>query len=99
MGPPLFTDYLSGFLISPDSLNPSIKNLEVSDINQVSDLSNLSFLPDILITNIDDILNKPVFAIKTAKSNYAIFEITEIDSNFEQLSFKWKYQTNGSSEF
>ena len=100
MGPPLIIDIEPPFfIISPDSTNPSIKNLDVSDINQVSDLSSLSFLPDILLTSIDDVLNKPVFAIITAESNYAIFEITEIDSNFKQISFKWKYQTNGSSEF
>jgi len=99
LGPPIYIDLQPGFLIQPDSLNPSIANLEESDINQVSDLSNISLLPDIIFTSIEDILINPVFALKTAESNYAIFEITKIDTNTKYISLEWKYQSNGSTDF
>jgi len=99
LGHPIYIDLQPGFLIQPDSLNPSIANLEESNINQVSDLSNISLLPDIIYTSIEDILIKPVFALKTAESNYAIFEITKIDTNTKDISLEWKYQSNGSTDF
>ncbi len=100
MGPPLYVELQSsGFSLRPDSLNPSIMNLQASGISQISDLSNMIFLPDIIYTNIDSILNRPVFAVKTAESKYAILEIIDIDSNDDKISFKWKYQPDGSTNF
>ena len=102
LGCPLFVKLQGpGFTLIPDSLNPSIKNLDALTIDQVREISDSNFLSIIRYNKGENILDKPVFAIKTRESKYAIIEITEIviEENNLRVTFKWKYQYDGSTKF
>ena len=67
--------------------------MDALNIDQVSEISDSNFLSVIKYNKDENILDKPVFVIKTRESKYALIEITEsvIEGNKFSITFKSKY--------
>lgn len=40
-----------------------------------------------------------VYALITKEGNYCVFKITQMSSNNQEITFDWKYQSNGGTQF
>lgn len=60
-------------------------------------LDNVKVVPDTGYYSSDEAIIDSIYAIITFEGNYSIIQITNKDST--DLSFKWKYQPNGSPNF
>jgi len=98
---PLIRKQEPGFLISPDSLNPSIKSLSIKNIEDIKEIDASGFVPAIEFNSDDDVLKNPVFVIKTTESKFAVIQIEDIfiEHSDLKITFRWKFQSDGSLNF
>lgn len=89
-------DMIIAYQVLPDNSVPAIKILDQTSIKQVNKISKDGFQ-----LTINSLSTNRVYAVITQDLHYAIFEVTHIDtlSDFTNLSFQWKYNSDGGRTF
>lgn len=89
-------DMIIAYQVLPDNSIPAIKILDQSSIEQVNKISKDGFQ-----LTMNSLSTNRVYAVITQDLHYALFEVIHIDtlSDFTNVSFRWKYNSDGGRTF